>query len=225
MSFLDGLALAATLAGDRGGAAAPGLAADLAAAVESKLEALRALEGKARERAIAAMAAGLRPSIDPGATLPARAAAILAPEVPREVGARWIDGAPPPRAGFRAHASLRATLRRLARRDTESAHRDRDRDRGRSLLRHAIAGGVSEGEALGALDAGERDAVLAAPEAGDASARARWAALARAAIDAGAGSDLARALGAMERGAAGGGGPSERAGRECAAVWERAWRA
>jgi hypothetical protein len=141
---LDGLVLAATVRSDRSGEhARRGLTAELADTLERRLAALRALDGKARERAIAALAAGLAPDVDPEAPMPLRAAAILAADVPRAIGARWLERAPLPRPGFRAPAALRATLRDRARRTAEPATEDReqadaDRRAGREILTSAL---------------------------------------------------------------------------------------
>jgi hypothetical protein len=59
---------------------------------------------------LASLARAALPSVASGEQLPAAARAIVAPLAPREVGARWMREAAPPRAGFRATAGLRATL-------------------------------------------------------------------------------------------------------------------
>jgi len=109
-AIVDGLALAATIAGDRDGAAArSGLAEGLAIGMTARLASLSC---DAREPVLRALAASLRPALDGARELPPRAAAIVAPEAPRELGARWIAAAGAPRPGFRAPPSLRAQLRR-----------------------------------------------------------------------------------------------------------------
>ncbi|UJR79175.1 hypothetical protein [Sandaracinus amylolyticus] len=164
-SFLDGLALAATLTGDRGKAAEAGLAPELARSLDARVQEIRAADTRGRQRALGAIAVGLRPAIDAGAMLPARGAAILASEVPRTTGAAWMARAPLPRPGFRASAGLRATLRRLAGAPVdEAADRARgavlaiERDeRSATFVRIAIATGRDVEATLGAMERGARE--------------------------------------------------------------------
>jgi hypothetical protein len=230
--FIDGLALAATLAGDRGGDDDPtearrlGLPADIAVALDARLAAIR--NHASRERALVSIVGALRPAIDPAAVVLPRVAALLAPEVPRPIGVRWMAAAPIPRAGFRAPASLRAQVRRFAHRAPDGESVRRDRGAGRAALCDAARGQDAAWwqRSLAQLPADEAAAVVALAalpggppgEAEDPTARARRTEFVAAVLDAGGGAALTEALGAMERGAREGAcSPADRwarAGRE-----------
>lgn len=112
--FIDGLVLAAFTTDDSDGASVRGgLAPGLARALEERLQALAGLERAERRAQVGTLADRLRP-VRGNASLPARAAAILATEVPLELGRAWAAGAPKVRRGFRVSPPLKATLRRLA---------------------------------------------------------------------------------------------------------------
>lgn len=236
VSLVDGLALAATLKADREAVVVSrGLSSDVGEALAARLRSLRSLAGREREHALGSMIAALRPSVPPDAVLPARAAALLATEVPRRVGAAWMARAPLPRRGYRASTALRASLRRLAvlRSDVDGALSARDRDEGREILRDVTGGedAIDRASLLATLAPRERAAITAGDGARpiepvvDGARRARRIAFVRAAVASGAAHELCEALGGMERGARGEGADRwARAGRECAAMWERACR-
>lgn len=225
-SLIDGLALAATLKSDRNGAAIrDALSADLARALDEHMAALRTLSGGERERRLASVIASLRPSIPDDPPLPARALAMLATEVHRSLGARWIAGAPLPRRGFRTNAALRASLRRIASSegalDAELAARDEAE--GRDILMdivHHLPAAIRDTllEALGPrrVDPADEDFAFASDH------RPRRIAFVRALIRTSATQELCRIVGAVERGVRGEGNDAwARAGREMGVIWER----
>jgi hypothetical protein len=162
-----GFLLAAELAGDRrAGRGLVGLAARRSAGIAALAAELDALPGEARAALWRTWAAGLRRvSVEGASCLPPRARALLAAEVPRPVGERWLREAPPPRRGFVADEGLRAVVRAAA----SAAEGETDPDlvarslgRGRRLLAAALCG-PSERAArdfVAALDADEAGAVL-----------------------------------------------------------------
>ncbi|MGE0790661.1 MAG: hypothetical protein AB7S26_33615 [Sandaracinaceae bacterium] len=128
--FLDGLCLAATIASDRDGSkVSRGLSPGLSRALDAALT-------EARERGTKTEVARWAASIAPVGTEPdlwPAALAILAPDVPRALGASWARAAPPVRRGFRVEPALRATLRRRAGAPDPDA-RSAEREAGRALL-------------------------------------------------------------------------------------------
>jgi hypothetical protein len=190
------MTLAATAREDRDGAAAAGgLSPDLGAALAGRLEALAQLDRTRRRAEVRRLAASLR-RVPSDAALPPRAAALLATHVPREVGQRWLAGAPRIRRGFSASASLRASLRRLAAPADPAAETDERAAAARvdaDAPAHAarlrgwaarLARGADEARVLGALALG-----AAGADGGDARSR-----------------------------------PWRRIGRELARAWEAPWR-
>lgn len=112
-AFFDGMALAATAQGDRDGAGARGgLAPSLAEPFEARMRSLAALDRTQRRREVKRLAEQRR-AVAEDADLPPRARALLAADVPKEVGRAWL-AASPVRPGFRVTPGLKATLRRLA---------------------------------------------------------------------------------------------------------------
>lgn len=112
-AFFDGMALASTAQGDRdGGAALSGLARPLAEPFDARMRSLAALDRTQRRREVKRVAASRR-QVPEDAALPPRARALLAADVDKQVGRRWLAESPV-RPGFRVTASLKATLRRLA---------------------------------------------------------------------------------------------------------------
>ncbi len=110
---MDGVVLAAMVHDDRDGVALAGLSPALAEAVRSRLATLEAMPRERRHQAVRAL---IRKStfIASPEDVPARAGAILAADVPAEVGRRWARAAPPVRRGFEVSRSLKLSLRRLA---------------------------------------------------------------------------------------------------------------
>jgi len=138
-AMLDGLLLAATARGDgRSGPHASGtpnehssgLAAGLAQQLQGGMKALEQGSTADRHLALRRVAQRLQPTIT-ATSLPARARALLAAEVERERGERWLREAPPPRRGFRASPGLRATLARWGRDDAAPTAEDDTAARGR----------------------------------------------------------------------------------------------
>ena len=110
---LEGFALAATIAKDRAARqAAPGIVAREARRVCEPARRLMEQPAAIRRREITRIADALahRPSRQARAC--ARALALLASDVPRAVGQRWLDQAPPVRTGFVPDPGLRAVVRR-----------------------------------------------------------------------------------------------------------------
>ncbi len=112
----EGLALAATLAGDRGAAlATPGLAADAAAELCSVALALAQLpRAERRARVTQLLQRALLSGVLPPPLPPPRALSLLAPQATALLARAWQARAPLPRPGFVAAPSLLALLRRLA---------------------------------------------------------------------------------------------------------------
>ncbi len=107
-SAMAGFVLAATLHADK----APPiqqLAEPLRQSVAEGMRAFRALEPHLRRAYLHHITDQLRPAVR---TEPAdrRVRALLATEVPREVGRRWLDDAAAPRRGFRPTSELRRLL-------------------------------------------------------------------------------------------------------------------
>lgn len=111
---VEGFVLAALCRGESATVAAKHLPTTLAASVQELALALEAMERTAKDGWMRRVLAN-RAAIGQGAfALPARARALLATEVPRERGRRWLDGAPPPRRGYRPDPRLKRLLRALA---------------------------------------------------------------------------------------------------------------
>ena len=111
----QGFALAATVAGDPGGgAAAGGLVPSAAPDLCRVAAALSRLGPDERRLKIKQMAARLTPLLPPAPDLPPRALALLAAEVDRETGRRWIEASPPPRPGFEPDPGIRTLVRLVA---------------------------------------------------------------------------------------------------------------
>jgi hypothetical protein len=134
----QGFALAASAHDDRGAERAlPGLAADVAEQATARARELAGLDRAGRQRWLRAALANLAPApalrggapLAPASALrggappeiattqpsdrPARALALLAADVPREVGRAWLAAAPPPRPGYAPDPRLLAWLRVL----------------------------------------------------------------------------------------------------------------
>lgn len=198
---------------------------------------LRDLDAGRRRRELARIAAVLREPPPADVPMPLRARAILAREMPRDVGRVWMGAAPAPRRGFVAGPALRDVLRRAARNtrpeDPETAARERGV--GREVLARSLRGldDHARAAALEPLGPDEAAAVLSLEPLLEDDAgrdRAHEATLLRAATRTSSGTDRTRALGAMAlgfRGEAGGDRQSlawRRAGREIAEVWEAGCR-
>lgn len=110
-----GFALAAAACGNRGAArAAAGLCADVAdeaTGVAARLRQSDTATRRAWVRDVLQRRAELALDAEPAG--PARAYALLAPSVDKQVGLRWSRGAPLPRAGYVADPRLLALLRSL----------------------------------------------------------------------------------------------------------------
>jgi hypothetical protein len=178
--LVDGMLLAAAAQGDGGRAAIAGLAPGLARRFSAAIRELDALERGHRHARLRATVAKLA-AIPTDARLPPRAAAVLAPEVPREIGARWMASAPPVRRGFRVHRSLKTSLRRLAASEEHDAEKNERAefsriDRAISARLDPIARQLAPSDrerALGALALGMRGVM-----GGDERSR-RWRAIGR----------------------------------------------
>jgi hypothetical protein len=163
-----GFLLAAELAGDRGAVRAlAGLAAPRAAGLAALAAEFDALPREARTRNWREAAAELRRvSVEGGSRLPPRARALLAAEVPREVGARWLREAPVLRRGFVADEGLRAVVRAASVAAEGSADvtlAAAARGRGRRWLAAALRGSFAAAarDFVAGLDVDEAGAVLA----------------------------------------------------------------
>jgi hypothetical protein len=111
----QGFALAAAAHDDRAGERAlPGLARDVAASAGAHVRSVAQLDRAARRRWVRDLLA-VKPALDlnSAGTRPARALALLASDVPREVGRNWLAAAPSPRAGYVPDPRLLALLRAL----------------------------------------------------------------------------------------------------------------
>lgn len=220
-SVIDGLALAATLKSDRNATSVRcALSDELCQRLDQHVAALRALAGSEREQRLASVIASLRPPVPENPPLPARALAMLATEVHRSLGARWMASAPLPRRGFRTPAELRASLRRIATSDvsTNAKLDSRDQTEGHAILREVLdhVPATIRSKLIDALGP-----TPAEPTDRSGDHRARDIAFVRALIRTSPLGDLCRIVGAAARGARGeGNDPWARAGREMAAIWE-----
>lgn len=174
---VEGFLLAATVAEDDSvESARHGLAARPAAQVSGAAERLRAMDGSARRSEVRRIAAILREPPAADAQVPPRARALLAREMPRDIGRLWLAAAPPPRRGFVAAPALRDVLRRAARcsRPHDEATAARERGAGREVLARALRGRADEDRVrvLASLEPDEAGAVLALEPLVDASAPA-----------------------------------------------------
>ncbi len=224
-TLIDGLALAATLKSDRNGAAIRhALSDDLASSLEQHVASLRGLSSHERERTLASVIASLRPSVPEAPPLPARALAMLATEVHRSLGARWMASAPLPRRGFRTSAALRASLRRIASSESDMGAElaARDEAEGRVILQELVhhVPVAFRDTLLEALGPGRTDSVEPSE-----NHRPRRIAFVRALIRTSPAQELCRIVGAAERGARGESHDAwARAGREMNVIWERSCR-
>lgn len=245
MRTTSGFLLAATVAEDDASATARGgLVRSLAEHVAPEAEALANRPADERRAIIRRHASTLRGPARADAPSVPRARALLAPEMPRDVGRVWLAAAPKPRRGYVAPAALRDVLRRVTREarpaDPQLAHRERGA--GRDLIARHLRD-TSEQERAAVLDslgAEEAGAVLAlesllGAESADLDASA-IAAIVRATRSrpAIAPDDRTRAAGAMALGWLGGDGddggdalsrPFWRAGRELRELMEAGCRA
>jgi hypothetical protein len=110
--FATAFVLAAIAAGD-GTANRGAMSQDLEARVRAVVDEVRGSMQRDRAVALSSLAKTLAPRVSESAALPPRVRGILATLVAKEVGARWMRDAPPPRAGFRTSAALRHTLAAL----------------------------------------------------------------------------------------------------------------
>ena len=223
--FIEGYLLAASIADDAANEAAAGLFDTLRREMLTAAARLAELSHDVRRSEVRRIASQLREPPRADAALPARARALLARDVPKDVGRIWLAAAPAPRRGFVASAALREVLRRASRaapRTSDSERDAKERGAGREVLARAwkSADESSRAALLDGLDAGEASAVLAlAPlvEAHGAVDSAIEAALVRSAM-ASPGTTRTPVLGAMLAGATGepGDDHEHRAGREIA---------
>jgi hypothetical protein len=117
----EGFALAAAARGDAGAhKAAPGLCADVVADATSVALRLSAGDAAARRRWVRELLHAPRtwtpgPSVTAGTPthIPPRALGLLATQVDRDLGRRWLKAAPLPRPGFTPEPRLLALLRQL----------------------------------------------------------------------------------------------------------------
>ncbi len=111
----QGFALAATVADDPGGKnAAEGLVSSAAEDLCRVAVALARLEPDERRQRVKEIAALLTPPLPRAPDLPPRALRLLATEVDRETGRRWIAAAPLPRPGFEPDPGIKALVRLIA---------------------------------------------------------------------------------------------------------------
>jgi hypothetical protein len=120
----QGFALAAAAHDDRAGERAlPGLARDVAAGACALARGVAQLDRAARRRWVRDLLVARAPlDLSSVATHPARARALLASEVPREIGRAWLAAAPAPRAGYVPGPRLLALLRALRTSRDDEAH-------------------------------------------------------------------------------------------------------
>lgn len=110
-----GFLLAATARGNRGSRhAIGGLCEKLALQYQATVERYLRLDVSARARLLHEIASDLHGSVPIDNDLPARAKALLATEVSKNIARDWLAMAGPVRASFRASDELRAALRRLS---------------------------------------------------------------------------------------------------------------
>ena len=223
--FIEGYLLAASIADDASNEAAAGLCDALRKEALSASARLAELPHDVRRSELRRIATQLREPPRADTELPPRALALLARDVPKDVGRIWLAAAPAPRRGFVASGALREVLRRASRRPRADASPEREakeRGAGREVLARAwkSAGEAERAALLEGLGADEASAVLAlAPlveATGTADARVE-AALIRATAAA-PGTSRTRVLGAMLAGATAEPGEDHhrRAGREIA---------
>lgn len=209
-----GFALAAVIADDKGAAQALcGLTDGARSTVAGVLEHMATLQGAERRRELRSMAEELRP-LPPGRDLIARprVRALLAPDVERDVGVRWLSEAPAVRRDYRSPPGLRASVRRAAASAASAAHASSEADTERGLGRLMLAQLAPHLDAavltavlkdLGAEEAGAVVALrqLLAPSRWDAGVVGQAHALLDVALQVAAGPELTRVLGAMKLGA------------------------
>jgi hypothetical protein len=107
----QGFALAAAAHDDRAAERAfPGLARDVADEAVAHARQLAKQDRAARRRWLRTVLSA-RPVLAPDDSAPPRALALLANDVPRDVGRRWLAVAPAPRAGYVPDPRLLALLR------------------------------------------------------------------------------------------------------------------
>ena len=111
--FATAFVLAAIAAGD-GTASRGAVSRELGDRVRDVLDEVQGSMQRDRDLAVRGLARVLTLDVQDATRLPLRGRGIVAALVPREVGARWMRDAPPPRAGFRTSAALRRTLAALA---------------------------------------------------------------------------------------------------------------
>ena len=119
----QGFALAAAAHDDRAGERAlPGLARDVAASACADARKVAQLDRAARRRWVRDLL-GAQPALElrSAGTRPARALALLASEVPRDIGRSWLAAAPALRAGYVPDPRLLALLRALCAADQAGA--------------------------------------------------------------------------------------------------------
>lgn len=114
----EGFALAAAAHGDRGAAlAARALPAGVAELATDVARALASRDADARRQWLRDALLDRHAPLDRSAAGSARALALLAPFVDRELGRRWLRAAPVPRAGYVPHPELLLLVRELASRE------------------------------------------------------------------------------------------------------------
>lgn len=111
----QGFALAATIADDRDGEiAAAGLTPSAAEELCGVAAQLARLAPDERRRKVKEIAALLLAPLPRAPDLPPRALALLAAEVDRETGRRWIEASPPPRPGLEPDLGVKTLVRLVA---------------------------------------------------------------------------------------------------------------
>ncbi len=223
---VDGFLLASTVADvDAADVARAGATQPVSARIRERAAALQAVDPSERRTRLRQIAAMLREPTSADAQMPARARALLAREMPRDVGRIWLLTAGPVRRGFGAGPGLRDVVRRTARqaRPDDAGTAAHERGVGREILARALRGRAEDERArlLGKLGPDEAAAVLALePLLADDGTEPIVVLLGAATALRGA--DRTRVAGAVAlgfRGDGGGAGPSvawRRAGREIA---------
>jgi len=222
---IGGFVLAAAMADDaEASVARTAVAPEPGAQLGEAMRRFRDRPSAERRSELERLAATLRPTPAEDAPLPARARALLARDVSRSTGSRWLAEAPRPRRGFSAPVRLRDVLLRLAEVPTaeDPAVANRERGEGRRHLAEQI-GRVPEQERaslLGALGEQEAGSVLSLePLLGRDAPKAELEltrAFVRAALAMAPPAERSRALGAVAFGWAG-----ERGGDRRSSGWRR----
>jgi hypothetical protein len=239
--MIEGFLLAAAIAEDAAGEIARvALAPAAAKAAARAAERLETLDAGVRRQELRRIAASLRPPPSEDAVLTARARAVLARDMPKEIGRMWLGTSPATRRGWSASRALRETVRRAAcaaRADDDPARETEEHGAGREALARAWTRASEDDRAslLHGLPADEASSVLALAQLLDGGALRSAGrsgtlddVLVRTAASCSEGTRRIRVLGAMclaasgDARALGRASSFYRAGREIAELLERA---